>query len=44
MPSTIVISVRPDQAVLSKAGGNEALGVDGRHITPPLRKKLALER
>ena len=44
MPSTITISVRLNRAVLSGAGGNKALGVDGCHTTPPLRKKLALER
>ena len=38
MPSTMVISVRPDREVLSRAGGNEALGIAGRYITPPSEK------
>ncbi|KAG4427139.1 hypothetical protein IFR05_017378, partial [Cadophora sp. M221] len=31
MPSTMVISVRPNRVVLSGAGGNEALSLVGRH-------------
>ena len=44
MTSTIVISVRLNRKVLSGAGGNKALGVNGYYTTPPFKKKLALER